>query len=39
MIHRNQMLSVSAFRLAVEQALRNEVSRALPPPAPSRRPT
>jgi V8-like Glu-specific endopeptidase len=32
MLHRNQMLSVSAFRKEVEDALRAEARRVLPPP-------
>jgi Trypsin-like peptidase domain len=39
MVHRNQMLSVSAFRPAVEQVLREEAWRALPQRVPGRRPT
>jgi hypothetical protein len=39
MVHRNQMLSVSAFRPAVEQVLREQAWRALPQPAPGRSPT
>jgi Trypsin-like peptidase domain len=40
MVHRNQMLSVNAFRPAVEKVLREEALRAPPQPAPGgRRPS